>query len=247
MMGDHSLIEELLAADALGGLDDDDKARLARERSAHGACEECRSIEIGFAETAGRIAFSLTPQPVDDSMIERILSQPGAHRARQEPIAAVAGPPADELSERRAGRSRAWMGLTAAAAAIALTVVVIGSLGRGGTVAAQASTSQRFVEFAGSHTDARLAMAFTPGTPGAVLWGSGLDDPGAGQVYELWMIDDGEAISAGCVSPTDGVVAFRVDARIDTSQSMAVTNESSACPSEPTSPPILSADLPTLL
>lgn len=247
MMVDHSLIEELLAADALGGLDDDDKARLARERAAHGECEECRSIEIGFAETASRIAFSLTPQPVDDTMIERILSEPGAHQARQEPVVAVTDPPIDELAERRRGRPRAWVGLVAAAAAIALTVVVVGSLGRTSTVAAQASTRQRFVEFAGSHTDASLAVAFTPGTSGAVLWGSGLDDPGAGHVYELWMIDGGEAISGGCVSPTDGVVAFRVDARIDTSESMAVTNESSACPSEPTSPPILSAELPTLL
>lgn len=242
---DHSLVEELMAADALGGLDDDDTALLLAERTAHGDCAECRAIEAGFAETASRLAFALTPAPIDDSMIERIVSSP--REKRLTPVAAATAGRSDELSERRSRRPGAWQALAVAAAVAAVLVVSVGTFARSTTTVNLVSSSQRFVAFEGSNTEATLAMAYTPGEPGAVFWGSGLPDPGAGAVYEIWMIEDGEPTSGGCVVPTDGVVAFAVDASIGSSESMAVTNESSDCPDSPTGPPIFSADLTTVL
>lgn len=242
---DHSLVEELMSANALGGLDDDDTALLLRERAAHGDCAECRVIETGFAETAGRLAFALTPVPIDDSMIDRILVSP-----REEPlapVAATAADPSDELSERRARLPRAWQALAAAAAVAAVLFVSVGTLARSTTTVNLVSSSQRVVAFEGSNTEATLAMAYTPGEPGAVFWGSGLRDPGAGLVYEIWMIEDGEATSGGCVTPTDGVIALAVDASIGSSEAMAVTSESSDCPASPTGPVVFSADLTTVL
>ena len=70
MTRDHTVIEELMAVDALGGLDGDDRALLERERESHGAaCAECALLEKGFAETAGRLAFEedwddLQPQEI---------------------------------------------------------------------------------------------------------------------------------------------------------------------------------------
>ena len=241
---DHSLVEELMAADALGGLDADDTALLLAERTAHGDCAECRAIEAGFAETAGRLAFALTPAPIDASMIEHILSSPREERLA--PAAATAGR-SDELSERRSPRPRAWQALAVAAAVAAVLVVSFGTLARSTTTVNLVSSSQRFVAFEGSNTEATLAMAYTPGEPGAVFWGNGLPDPGAGEVYEIWMIEDGEPTSGGCVLPTDGVVAFAVDASIGTSESMAVTKESSDCPASPKGSEIFSADLTTVL
>jgi anti-sigma-K factor RskA len=243
---DHSLVEELMAADALGGLDDDDMALLLAERTAHGDCAECRAIEAGFAETASRLAFALTPAPIDDSMIERIVSSPREERLA--PVAAATAGRSDELSERRARRPRAWQALAAAAVVAAVLIVSVGTFAPSTTgVSLVVSASQRVVTFEGNETEATLAVAYTPGEPGAVFWGSGLPDPGTGAVYEIWMIEDGEPTSGGCVVPTDGVVALAVDASIGSSESMAVTNESSDCPASPTGPPIFSADLTTVL
>ncbi len=239
MTRDHSVIEELMAIDALGGLDGNDLATLERERAAHGAdCAECLALERAFAETAGRLAFALDPQPVDEGVLERILAAP-----RTSPAAAR---PGDDLAERRARRPKAWQALVAAAAVIVLLVVVVATALPSTTGVTEAAPTQRIVTFSGE-TDGTLAMAFTPGQPGAVFWGSGLPDPGPGKVYEIWMIEGDRPISGGCVSPTDGVIALRVDASIGTTDTMAVTPEPADCPAAPTSPPVLLADLTTVV
>jgi hypothetical protein len=239
MTRDHSVIEELMAIDALGGLDGNDLATLERERAAHGAdCAECLALERAFAETAGRLAFALDPQPVDEDVLERILAAP-----RTSPAAARAR---DDLAERRARRPKAWQGLVAAAAAIVLLVVVVATALPSTTGVTEAAPTQRIVTFSGE-TDGTLAMAFTPGQPGAVFWGSGLPDPGPGKVYEIWMIEGDRPVSGGCVSPTDGVIALRVDANIGTTDTMAVTAEPADCPAAPTSRPVLLADLTTVV
>jgi len=239
MTRDHSVIEELMAIDALGGLDGNDLATLERERAAHGAdCAECLALERTFAETAGRLAFALDPQPVDEDMLERILAAP-----RTSPAGAR---PRDDLAERRARRPKAWQALVAAAAAIVLLVVVVVTALPSTTGVTEAAPTQRIVTFSGE-TDGTLAMAFTPGQPGAVFWGSGLPDPGPGKVYEIWMIEGDRPVSGGCVSPTDGVIALRVDANIGTTDTMAVTAEPADCPAAPTSPPVLLADLTTVV
>jgi len=240
---DHTLIEELLAADALGGLDDDDRALLMRERATHGNCSECRAIEAGFAEAASRLPFTLTPVPVDDSMIDRILASPRDASPREERVATAPAHPHDDLAERRSRRRRAWRALTAAAAVAAVLVVAVAALRPSSVAVKQVSASQRVVTFTGSNTEATLLVAYTPGEPGAVFWGSGLPDPGEGKVYEIWMFENGTPTSGGCVSPTDGVIALHVDATIGATESMAVTQEPSDCPSKPTGLPILSADL----
>jgi len=244
MTRDHSLIEELVAIDALGGLDDEDRERLAREREGHAAdCPECAAIEAGFTETAGRLAFALTPEPVDDTMVDRILA--AARPDEGDPVTvAPPSPTSDELSARRARRPRARLAMAAAAAVVVIAVFAVAAIAPSST-SVQASFSQRVVGFTGA-TEGTLAMAFTPGEPGAVFWGSGLPDPGSDKVLEIWMIQDGEAVSGGCVVPTDGVVAFRVEADIGSAAAMAVTEESADCPSAPTTDPFLLADLTTV-
>ena len=249
MTRDHSLIEELMAIDALGGLDGDDRATLERERAGHGAdCAECLRLERAFAETAGRLAFALDPEPVDEGMVERILASPRTETVSSGMAATPAASPAaavDDLAERRARRPKAWQALVAAAAVIALLVVVVATAVPTTTGVSEAAPTQRIVTFSGD-TEGTLAMAFTPGESGAVFWGSGLPDPGPGMVYEIWMIEGDRPVSGGCVTPTDGVVAIRVDADIGTTDTMAVTAESADCPAAPTSDPVLLADLTTV-
>jgi hypothetical protein len=224
---DHARIEELTAVDALGGLDDDDRALLAQERASHGDCAECRSIEAGFAETAGRLAFSLTPAPVDDSMVDRILA--GSRETSSKPLAGAGAEPIDELSDRRARRPRAWQALVAAAAAAAIVAVV--TLAPSTTGVDRAAASQRIVAFTGA-AEGTLAMAYTPGEPGIVVWGGGVPDPAEGQTYELWTFDGDTPVAAGCMSPTDGRMGAALP-EVEATDIMAVTVESSDCPDAP--------------
>jgi hypothetical protein len=244
MTRDHTTIEELLAVQALGGLDGGDLELLARERAAHGDCEECRHLEDAFAETAGMLAFSLEPEPVDLSMADRILSA-----AHEEPdtAAVLVEHTDDDLSQRRERRAgRGWQALVAVAAALALVIIAASTLRQGATPVTSASPSQQIVRFEGD-IGGTLAVAYTPGRPGAIFWGSGMSDPGEDQVYEIWMVQDGAPISGGCVRPQDGTIAVAVDADIGTSESMAITIEDAACPAAPTTPPVMQAELPNIV
>ncbi len=242
MTPDHAVIEELMAVDALDGLDGDDRERLRRERAAHGDCDECRALELEFAETAAQLATALEPASVDASMVDRILaaSAPGATT----PAPVPEREPPDELSARRSIGSRAWQTWTAAAAAAAVVVAIVLSLAPA-SVETTVSTSQRVVRFGGD-TEATLAMAYTPGRAGAVFFGAGMDDPGPDAVYEIWMLEDDRPTSGGCVTPTNGVIALSVDASIGASEAMAVTVESADCPAIPAGPTVLQADLTVL-
>ena len=211
-----------------------------RELASHGDCEECRRLERELDETAGRLAFSLDPVAVDPAIADRILAEPRPH------VAAPAAP-ADGLVERRArGGRRLAAALTMAAA---LVLVVAGTIFLEGTTTTKlgtVSSSQQIVQFT-TAPDAQgsLNVAFSPGQTGALLWGSDLADPGAGKVYEVWMIAEGQApVSGGCLSPTDGRVGSLVpDANLNGVAQMAVTVESDSCPGAPTTTPVMTAQL----
>ena len=92
--------------------------------------------------------------------------------------------------------------------------------------------------------DGRVAVAFTPGEPGVYVVGSDLATPAAGEVYELWMIQDGTPTPGACFRPAeDGSLFTFVDAEVGTTDTMAVTVEPSECSAQPTSDPILVAEI----
>jgi hypothetical protein len=238
MIRDHDLIEELLAVQALGGLDGDDVDVLARERADHGDCEECRRLEDGFEETAGRLAFALEPVEVDATMADRILADSATPDTSE--VAASEEPVPDErlvdLGEAR--QSRRWRTLVAVAAAFALLVVSAVVFGSNRTTQVSGATStQRFLTFSGD-AQGEVRLAYTPGQAGGVMWGSGLMDPGPDQVYEVWAITGDQPVSQGCVSPADGSIGLQVGADVEAADVMAVTVEASGCPPAPTSDPI---------
>jgi cell division septation protein DedD len=234
MTRDHTLIDELLAVRALGGLDDDDVALLERELAAHGDCEECRRLEAEHAEVAGALALALEPRPVDPAIVDRIVAEP-QDATRTSPDAAGSGAAAtsDELADRRLRR---WQSAFGVAAAIALILAF--ALATRSDEVTVPSTLVRFQGDAGE-----VAMAYTPGESGVFLWGADLPDPGEGNVYELWLIQDGEPTSGGCLAPTDGSVAAFVDADPSSAQVMALTVESAECPGAPTTDPVFTAEL----
>jgi hypothetical protein len=232
MTRDHALIDELLAIRSLGGLDGDDADLLEDELTAHGDCDECRRLEVEHAEVAGMLALALDPRPVDEDMADRIVAQP---RKGQEPDR-DAPPPADELSGRRDVRLGRWQAAFGIAAAIALILAFVLATRPDGV-----HVPGTIVAFQGAPGE--LAMAYTPGERGALVWGAGLPDLGSGKVYELWMIEEGNPVRGACLAPTDGAVATYVDADPSSAELMAVTVESTDCPSAPTTEPVFTAEL----
>jgi anti-sigma-K factor RskA len=218
-MRDHTEIEELLALEALGGLEPDDRARLDVLLAEHGAdCPECAELRSGFADTAAMLGTGLGPTDVSAGLEDRTVAT------------ALAGGPA--------------------AIAAAVVLVAVGALG--GYLAAPRNAEQSFlsqpgvrvVPFAPSDgTGGAMTLAVGPdGTKGYVL-GSGLAEPPAGQTYELWTIQGDTPTSLGCVVPSDGQVVVPVTGAFTTADVAAVTVESSACPSAPTTSPVMIATL----
>jgi hypothetical protein len=235
-MRDHERIEELMAVRALGGLDGDDDEALRREMSEHGEdCAECRRLESEFDEVAGRLAFALDPVPMRDGFEDEVVA--AATDARGRPA-----PPARERLERPGGGRR----LRPLAAIAASIVLFAAGLGIGALVNGRGEgvpPGQRVVAFQGEGPGS-LSLAYRPGEEGVYLLGSGLQTPPEGRVYEVWMFRDGTPVPAACFRPSsDGSVFEFVDAGLGTTDAMAVTVEASACPSAPTTQPILTAEI----
>jgi hypothetical protein len=234
MIRDHALIDELLAARALDGLDDGDAAALERELAAHGECEECRRLEAQHAEVAGMLALALDPRPVNDAMVDRILLQPRTEVATTDSAAPAATP--DALAARRNARLVRWQAAFGVAAAVAVILAFVLATRSGPSVPGTV------VAFQGE-APGEVALAYTPGEPGALLWATGLPDPGPGKVYEVWMIEDDQPVRGACLAPDDGAVATYLDADLSSGPLMAVTVESTACPDAPTTDPVYTAEL----
>jgi anti-sigma-K factor RskA len=233
MIRDHALIDELLAARALGGLDDQDAAVLERELATHGDCDECRRLETQHAEVAGMLAFALDPRPVSDEIVDRILADPRI------PAAAPAAPP-DALASRRDARLVRWQAAFGVAAAVALVLAIVLATRAGGPNV----PGSVVVAFEGA-APGEVALTYTPGEAGALLWATGLPDPGPGNVYEVWMFEGDQPVRSACLTPYDGAVAAYLDADLSSAELMAVTVESAACPDAPTTDPVYTAELDT--
>jgi hypothetical protein len=249
MIRDHSLIEELLAVRSLDGLDGDDVDILRRELDGHGDCLECNRLETELNDAAGWLGSVLEPVPMVEGAADMILDRARREAAGERP--GLGGPSAperaivrDELAARRARSRRRWVTITAAAAALVLILGSVAVLGRRpATQVLSASPTQTVVMFSGAAGGARLSMLYTPGRAGLVLWGSDVPDPGPGKVYEVWTFHGKTPASAGCLTPSGGTIATTLPADPTGVKLMALTVESAACPSAPTTTPILTATL----
>jgi Anti-sigma-K factor rskA len=231
MMRDHTRIEELLAIRAIGGLDPHDEAELDREMATHGPdCQECRRFETEYEETAGRLAFALDPVAVRDGFAQETFER--AFGGAAEPSGERLGAP------RRRGWLRPLVGVAAAIVLFAGGVLV-------GTAVTGGQPSERTVLTFQSETESgTLAAAFTPGSSGVYMVGTGLPTLPQGKVYELWLFTGDTPASAMCATPTsDGSVFGFSDSSLEGVGLMAVTVESSDCPSAPTTQPVFTAEV----
>ena len=234
-MTNHTLIEELLAARALGGLDDADADALAEAQAAHDPdCRECRRLEREFGEVAASLAMELEPAPLREGFEEEVLA---AARATGPQRAVVDGQP----------RPRWMRGVAAVAAAAAL---VLGGFALGAALSNDEGPSAKFLAGAQivrlqGDAPGTVAVFYRPGEPRAYIIGSQVPDAPTGDVYALWLITGETPVSAGCYTPDGGQVVGSFDEQVDQADLVAVTVESSSCPTAPTSTPILTAEIST--
>jgi hypothetical protein len=239
--GPHDLIEELIVADALDGLDESDGSRLAEALRSHGpGCVECRRLLREYSEVAGALAVSVEPVALRSGAEDRLIA-----KARSVP--AVAAPSSPAVMERGRPRTR-WAAAVAIAAVVALISGVIGYTlaPRGasvpseflGFVAAPGTRIIRFPPLDGQH----LAVAVRPGQRGAWIVGSGLAKPSGGRVYELWFqpAPAAKMRPAGIFTPAEG----RVVSPVTVGESfvvLAVSIEPAGGSLQPTTTPVFVA------
>jgi anti-sigma-K factor RskA len=235
----HERLEELIAADALGGLDDSDRRAMLAEMAEHGPdCVECATLMAEYGEVAARLATSLDPAPMSPGAEERLLA---AARATEAPGPSVGRDPAAAAT----GRRPRWIALVAAAAVVA---VIAGAVGyaiapkpdaqRQAFAAFVADPSTRVVPLEGAPGQ-KLAVALRPGDTQAWVVGDELPDPSGGQVYELWFREAGTETMqpGGTFVPDHGAVLSPATVGQDVDL-LAVTVEPAGGSDAPTSDPI---------
>jgi hypothetical protein len=234
----HERIEEMLAAQALGGLSPAEEAELDRLRAEHGLdCEECLRIEAGYREVAGRLAFALDPAPVREGMEEDLVDR------------AMGSRPTLPVLRPALGRR-----LVAVAAVVAILVAGgIGGylIGRPAGPSADAQALAAFVAQRGTKVlpfhgtgHGSLKLAVRPGSTTAFVFGSEIPEAPSGKVYELWTFrGSGRPVPSGTFSGGGDIVVLAVGTNPVEASAMAVTVERAPGATQPTRQPILSAPI----
>jgi anti-sigma-K factor RskA len=238
----HASIEELIAADALDGLDELDRSRLDQELERHGPdCPECRRLLTEYGLVAAMLAATTDPVPLSPGAEDRLME---AIR-RQEQIQPEEELPAPAAALRRRGRTARWVTAAAVAAVIAVVAGAVGyelahgrSSSQAQLAAFLAQPGTRVVPFP-SKDGQQLAVAVHAGEPSAWIVGKGLPDLPGGKVYELWYspVGDEGVRPAGTFSPDDGSVVAQTTVGADF-DILAVSVEPAGGSKQPTTQPI---------
>lgn len=224
-------LHSLMAPYALDALDRDERSRFESHLD---QCVDCQVEMAGFMATAVRLgdAVSHTPPP---ALRDRLLAEISA-TPQQRPIVTA-------LSERRTLR-RTLPRLAVAAA------FVIGAVGAGGYVVerdnAQDEHNQNVAistvlgaddvssEAKDFKTGGSVKLYSSASADSAVIIAKDLPSPGAGKVYQVWMIDRSGPTSQGTFH-TGGQMIMKGVAGADR---VAVTVEPAGGSTEPTSAPV---------
>lgn len=233
----HDELEELIAADALGGLDQGTRPEMLRLMAEHGPdCAECIRLTAQYAEVAGQLALSVDPVALSEEAEVSLI------RAARE------GEPAVEVPYRLRRRGR-WL----AAAAVAAVLAVVGGIVGYSLAPGLGGRPSEFIAFAsqpGSEVVAfpavegqQLAVIFNRDSRRGWVFGTNLPRPEGERVYELWFSSGtSEGVEpAGIFLPDDGVVLAQVTVGEDPDL-LAVSIEPPGGSPQPTTDPIFVAE-----
>ena len=215
----HDKIEELLAADALDGLDEQGKRELDAALAGHDpACAECARLRAAYAEVAASMGMSLDAEQAGAAAEERLVAA-----ARERPQTTAS--PADEardatgvdatvpLRPRRQPLRVLTVAIGAAACLLVAGVVGYSIRPSGQQAMVDAFESQGNVRTAHlSSGPTAMTLYYRPGEKAALVTGSGFDDAPSGHVYEVWYRSSGSSQMepAGTFTPQNGSIVAPV-------------------------------------
>ena len=244
MTNEHDNLRDLLAPVALGAAEPPEVARV----EAHAAeCPICREELAGLRDAAGILALAApqedAPPALKDSIM-RIVRAEAAERAEREEAAAQPAPERPRRARWLPGL-RPWPALAALAAVAALLLAwnialqvsdgggggpEVASLPVTGTAAAPGVTGR---------------MIYVPDEDTVVMRLSRLPALDPGDAYQLWVLRDGVARSAGLFEPTGPAQAQSVAVGLAGADGLAVTAQPRTSRAVPEGPILVESSLST--
>jgi len=246
---EHEEMRSLLALYALGALPLDE-LQMVSTHLLH--CEECRGETKELSELTASLALVVDPVPLPAGFADRVVSAArgeeavvGTRRSLSlvDADTAPVSEPRDELAERRSRRR--WNPAAVLAAAAMLLIVSVLSmtlldarreLGRTETAVA-ALASNKGMALEGSGAQGRIV----PGGDGSLMVIAGLDAAPSERDYQLWLMRDGEPVSAGVFDVSEGVVTLSTELELDGYDGAAITVEPQGGSDQPTTEPIVTS------
>jgi hypothetical protein len=195
---DHARIDELLAGYVLRSLSSEDAVETDRLLSEHvPSCHACRTTLADFQSLTADLALDVAPMAPPDTLLPRL-------RRQLEPV------------ERR----RRPVQLFAVAASVVAVIGLSGVAVTQGMRASQSRARQADIQ-AALDAAGRPGASFVPvgpateiSAPGSAevyLYGNGVPEPPAGDVYRVWLVDQSGAASyIGDLQIDDGFAFARL-------------------------------------
>ncbi|GAA3646716.1 anti-sigma factor [Microbacterium marinilacus] len=248
--------DELAAGHALGALSPEDEARYRAALAEPGTGRE--ELAASYAETSAHLAEladEVPPPPgIRDDLLRRIAAEAAVaegERPAEEPVVDDAHPPVAGEGGAESGRThpkarQRWFVLAASVAALL-------AVGAGVGIGAQLSRPESVValERIESASDAQAADGALPsGSTATLHWSAeageavlvfdGLPALASDQAYELWVVNDTGAVSAGVIDGGGDVVAL-VDGSVSAGDVVALTVEAAggSPTGQPTTDPLV--------
>jgi hypothetical protein len=238
MTWDHDRVEELLAGQALGGLDLEDAELAERALLEHvPGCERCRAALEDFRMLAGDLALEAPPARPPDTLRARLRR---------------------EVANAPGGRPQRWVGWTAMAAGLVLVGSLSGwNLMLNSRLSDTESQQTALVDAVSTlgHPEGgvvplegplqgRLSLLYVPDDHKMYLVASGLRRPSEG-VYRVWLEADDRTVAAASFVPKKGAVMLPVERSLEGVRRVIITHERSSTDPMPKASPLAEALLQT--
>jgi anti-sigma-K factor RskA len=239
-------IDELIALAALGEL------RPQEERELDDAVRADEAVADELAQAlAGAAAIQRStaedPPPLLRASVMAAIRDTPQEGSEADPGPRGGGPKSDAVVSITSARRRSWRPLLAGVAAATVLLiggmVVVVSQNDAGTddVAAVVDAPDAITEVLEGDLGGTLLVTYSPSKDAMVVEGQGVPVLGDTETYQLWLVDEGGAISAGLFRPAgDGSVSERLDGVDPTGFGLGVTREPAGGSDSPTLPIIAS-------
>jgi anti-sigma-K factor RskA len=237
MTREHDAVRGLLAPAAVSAAS---RAEIARVEAHAQECPVCREDLARLREGADVLALSVPPAEPSPRLKRDLMATVRAEAALRAPVRAPV----------RGRRSRGWLSGLRTWPAAAMATAAVALLMLGWNVALQtgdpgpgpsAEVTSLRVSGAGG-IDGRVL--YMPDEDRAIINLTRLPQPGAGEGYELWVIRDGEPVSAGFLQEAGPAETIAVASNVRGADALAVTLEPLTNRTDPTTDPVVAVDLP---